>query len=219
MAEVMNTFGQGLSTAYQEFSQSMPQVVQSFITLFALSVLIMLYAIFIWKLYRFVAKKNLIKLNLNKYNRLEHPTTSKLLAGILYFLEYIVLLPFFIFFWYAVFTLFLLFLSEGLSTSAILLISAAIITAVRLTAYYKEDAAKEIAKLLPFTLLGIAITKPGFFNIARMFESLKEIPVFFENIFGYFILILIMEIILRTFDLFSKLLKISSKEEPEIKSE
>jgi hypothetical protein len=201
MVGVISQISTELTKEYETFLSIIPPQVQGFIGLFILSLIVVIYSVFIWKFYRFTARKNLITLNLNQYNTSQHPFFVKFFAGGFYFLEYIIILPFLVLFWYVIFTLFLLFLTEGLTTSSILLISATIIASVRLTAYYKEDVAKEIAKLLPYTLLGIAITKPGFFDVIRVINQFKEIPVFFSHIFIYVLFIFIIEVVLRAFDL------------------
>ncbi len=200
MAEVN---GIGLLGTYNSFIETLHPVAQNFITLFLLVLLIVIYAIFIWKFYRFISTKNIIKLNLNKYNRVEHPFFTKLFAGILYLIEYIVILPFLIFFWFGIFTIFLIFLTEGLDIKSLLIISVTIIAAIRMTSYiprYGEDLAKEIAKLLPFTLLAIAITKPNFFSVERILGHITEIPSLLGEIITYLSFIIILEIVLRFFE-------------------
>jgi len=201
MAGVMAQIGSTLADAYSVLTSALSPELRGFVGLFILSMIIVAYSIFIWKFYRFIATKNLIKLNLNRYNTTDHPTLFKLVASGFYLLEYLIILPFLVLFWYGVFTIFLIILTEGLSTGGVLLVSATIIASVRLTAYYKEDIAKELAKLLPFTLLGIAITKPGFFDVTRIFTHIKGMPAFFDQVFIYFIFILIIEVVLRLFDL------------------
>jgi len=177
-----------------------PTWMQNFINLFLLVLLVVAYAIFIWKLYRFVARKNILELNLNKYNKANHPTVAKFFASIYYLLEYVIILPFLIFFWFVVFTFFLILLTDGLGVATILIISATIISATRMTAYYSEDLSKDLAKLLPFTLLAIAITKSGFFDFGRVIGHLSSIPTFFSNILIYLAFIAGLEIVLRLFD-------------------
>lgn len=200
MAEVVG-FGATLVNLYNSFIAVLPPWLQTFVNLFLLVLVVTIYAIFVWKLYRFVAKKNLIELNLNQYNKSQKPFATKLTAGFFYFLEYIVILPFLIFFWFAVFTIFLILLTDGLVTSALLIISAVIIGAIRMTAYYKEDLSKDLAKLLPFTLLAISMTKAGFFNFERILTKLTEIPNFFGDILHYLLFIIVLEVILRVFDM------------------
>ena len=88
-------------------------------------------------------------------------------------------------------------LTENIELSRILLISATVIAAIRMTAYYKEDLSKDIAKLLPFTLLGVGITQFGALNVTNIIEQLFEIPTYFSHIASYLIFIFIIEFILR----------------------
>ena len=189
---------------YQNFIGFFPDYVGTFLNLLILVLVIVLYSIFVWKFYRFISKKNILGLDLNKYNRTQSPIGTKLLAGLLYFLEYIIILPFVIFLGYAIFTLFLIVLSQAQDVSQILVISAVIIAAIRMTAYYKENLSQEIAKVLPFTLLAIAVLNPATFSqteyIEKILTHFSTIPSFFGDIFYYLLFIIILEMILRFFD-------------------
>ena len=101
------------------------------------------------------------------------------------------------------FTIFLVMLTQNLEISTILIISATIIGAIRVTSYiprYGEDLAKEIAKLLPFTLLALSMINPGFFSVERVITHFQLIPSAFSQILVYLAFIIILEIILRFFD-------------------
>src|SRR3990172_9578062 len=138
--------------AYSGFLSVLPPFFQSFFNLFFLALLVVIYAVFIWKFHRFIGTRNIFNLNLSKYNTADHPTVAKIVAGALYLLEYIILLPVIIFFWFAVFTIFLIFLTENLELSTVLTLSVTIIAAIRMCSYlpnYGETVAKEVAKLLP----------------------------------------------------------------------
>jgi len=209
--------GTELIQVYNSFLSVLPSSAQQFINFFLIVLLIVIYSVFIWKFYRFIARKNIIALNLNQYNRAQHPAMIKIVAALFYFLEYVLILPFLIFFWFAVFTLFLIFLTEDLSVNAILIISATIIASIRMVSYYSNDLAKDLAKMLPLTLLAIAITKPGFFNIERIINHLGELPEFFNAIAIYLIFIIIIEVILRLFELFFNLLGVGNEEVKEVK--
>ena len=141
--------------------------------LLVLTILIAVYAVFIFYFYKFLAKKNLIELNLSKYNKYEAGTFFKAIAIILYILEFIILLPIITFFWFTVLAILLFLLSEGLSLEIVLLISAALISSVRVTSYINENLSQDLAKMLPFTLLGFALTKPTFFNFSTHLSKLK----------------------------------------------
>ncbi len=211
MAEVLG-FGGTLVFIYQTFLQFLPPWLQTFVNLFLLVLVVTLYSIFIWKFYRFVAKKNLIDLNLKKFNRMEKPFATKILAGVFYFIEYIIVLPFMIFFWFAIFTTFLLLLTEGLEVQTILIISAVIVGAIRMTSYYKEDLSKDLSKLLPLTLLGLSMTKPGFFNFERILGNFTEVPNFLGEIIIYLLFIIVLELILRVFEIIFSIFEVEPLE-------
>lgn len=203
----------GIAAAYNLFVESLPLWAQNFISFFLIALLILIYAVFIWKFYRWIATKNLLELNLNKYNKSKHPTGAKMLAGAFYLLEYIVILPFLIFFWFLIFTLFLLLLTENLPVNTLLIISATVIAAIRMTAYYNEDLSKDLAKLVPFTLLGVSLINPTFFNVGRIISQLSEIPQFISHIVSYLIFIVALEIVLRIFEFIFSIFNLKDEEE------
>ncbi len=195
--------------------------INSLTKLLALTILIAIYAIFIFYFYRFLAKKNLIELNLNKYNKYEKGTVFKLIAIILYVIEYVIILPIMTFFWFTVLAILIFLLSEELTLELVLLISAALIASVRVTSYISENLSQDLAKMLPFTLLGVALTKPIFFDITSHLSRIQEIPTLFGEILIYLIFIIIVELIMRVYDLIknitmeAKALKDSTNDETE----
>ena len=215
MVEVIENFGTELLGLYNEFIATLPGFVGNFFNFLILVLLIVIYSVFIWKFYRFISTKNILGLNLNKYNKSEHPLFTKLFAGTLYFLEYIIILPFLIFFWFAIFTLFLVILTETQEISQILIISATVIAAIRMTSYYKENLSQEIAKLLPFTIIVISVLNPNFFSgtqyIEKIFSQLSQIPGFFSQILYYLGFIIILEVILRFFDFIFSLFELEEE--------
>jgi len=203
MVEVINLIESGILQGYDSLILSLPLWAQQFLNLFLLVVLILIYSVFIWKFYRFIGTKNILELNLNRYNRSKHPFYVKLIAGVFYFAEYILILPFLIFVWFSIFTFFLILLTESMNVAQILLISVTIIGAIRMLSYipnYGEALAKEVAKLLPFTLLAISILNPDFFDIERIITHINELSGLFNNIIIYLLFIIILEIVLRFFE-------------------
>lgn len=219
---VMGDLGSQIVETYNSFVSVLPPLFQDFLNLFLLVLLIFIYSLFIWKFYKFIAEKNIFGLDLNRYNKSEHPLFTKLVAGGLYFVEYIIVLPFLIFFWFGIFTFFLILLTEeGIDVGTILLISAVVIAAIRMAAYYQKGLAEEVAKILPFTLLAIFVLNPQFFTIGfftRIISSIGEIPSFFSEIIGYLLFIIILEIILRLFEFLFSLFGID-EEETKVKEE
>jgi len=170
------------------------------LTLLFFTAVIIIYSIFVFYFYRFLARKNIIELNLHQYNTHSKPVFAKVIAAFLYFLEYIILLPIVTFFWFVVLSVILLVLAEGINLETTLFISAALVAAVRATSYVSEDLAKDLAKMIPFTLLAIAITKPGFFDVTSLFSRILEISTLFSNILSYLGFIIVFELIMRMLD-------------------
>jgi len=168
--------------------------------------LIFLYSVFIWRVYHEISKKDILSLDLRQYNSVEHPILKKLLAGLLYFIEYILIVPFLILFWYVLFAVMLLIFSEGLEIQQILLLSAAVVGAIRLLAYYKHDISSEVAKLIPFAILAISILNPRFLDLTRFVASIRQIPDLFYSAGYILVLIICLEIILRFLDLFRRII-------------
>ena len=157
----------------QNITNSVPPEHRVLMSLILHTVFIAVYAVFIWKFYKFLASKDILNLNLNQYQTSNSKFEKFFTIG-LYTVEYIIILPFLVVFWFAVLSLFILLLSESASTEQILLISAAIIASTRITAYISEDLSKDLAKILPFTVLGIFILNPNFLKNGKNHPKRKN---------------------------------------------
>ena len=174
---------------------------QIFGNLLLKTILVVIYTIFIWKLHLFISTKNILRLNLNKYNRTDHPLLSKIIAGLLYFLEYVIILPILIFFWFLIFAILLIFIAKGMDPASIILLAVLTIAVLRIVAYipkYGESASAEAAKIIPFTLLAIGLTEPLFFNPEEIIARAWNIPQLFQGISPYIFFIVAIELILRS---------------------
>jgi len=209
-------FLQGLITGYKDLTLDLPLEYSSLVNVFIFAILISFYSIFTWKFYRFLSKKDLISLNLRQYNRTTHPFLNKFFATILYLIEYIVILPFLIFFWFAVLSLIILALSEELAANQIIIISAAIVASIRILAYYTEDLSRDLAKIFPFTILVIFTLSPGFFSLERIISNLATIPQFLTSILYFLILIVVIELVLRIIDSFLSLIRSNDEVEEKV---
>lgn len=198
---------------YILFINSLPGQYVSLINLFIFTLLIVIYTVFVWKFYRFLAQKDIIRLDLNRYNKSKNPALKKLLAAFLYFVEYIVILPFAVFFWFAILTIFLILLSKEQSVEAILLISAAVVTSVRITSYYSKDLSRDLAKMFPFTILVIFLLTPNFFSLNLVMAQLSKLSLLFNDILYYLLFIIGVEIIFRFLELIFSIRKSNHIEE------
>ncbi len=175
------------------------------VVLIFFTALIVIYSIFIFYFYKFLAKKNIIDLNLNQYNYSSSPFLEKFLASVFYIVEYIVILPIATFFWFTFLALFLLILAESQPISTILLIAAGLVASVRITSYINEQLSQDLAKMLPFTLIGLSLTQPNFFKMSSFVQGINEIPSLITHIPYYIIFIIAIEFLMRIADLFMNL--------------
>ena len=192
-------FSAGLFNLYNEFNNTLINAglgyVAEFVNLTLLILLAFLYALFVWKLYEIMSAKNF----LGKYFDNLARTNNSMSAKFIYFIEYIIISPFIIFIWFIAFAIFVLLLTDIQDITTILIGITIIICATRMSSYISRELAKEIAKVLPFTLLAIAITNPEFFNIERVFERIGEISSIFSSMWFYLLLIFLLEVFLRFF--------------------
>jgi len=163
------------------------------------AIILAVVSFFIWKFYKSTSKRNLIELDLRKYNYSEHPVSSKAFAIVLYLLEYVIIMPFLLVLWFTGLSLVLLLIAKERSVTDVLFISAALIGAIRILAYYKGEIAKDLAKLFPFITLSIFLLSPGAFDFSNLFSQLAVIPQLIDSIFSFVLIISLLEIVLRVF--------------------
>jgi hypothetical protein len=168
------------------------------LTLIFYTIVIALYSIFVYYFYRFLARRDIIRLNLNQYNNYRNEGVVKFFAGLFYVIEYIILLPIVTFMWFGFLAVLLLVLSSELDIYTVLLISAALVSAVRITSYIREDLSRDLAKMLPFSLVSIAITSGvAFFSAESLTARIGEIPGLVGSLPHYLVFIVGVELIMR----------------------
>jgi len=72
-----------------------------------------------------------------------------------------------------------------------------LISAIRVTAYFNENLSKDLAKMVPFTMIAVVLTTPDFWNISEMISRIAQIPSFFNESIYYLFFILVLESFLR----------------------
>ena len=178
------------------------------LTIFTL--IILLYSVFIFYFYRFLAKKNIVELNLKQYNNSEHSGFAKFIALGFYIIEYIIILPIVTLFWFSILSIFLIVLSKNLEISAILTITTALVASVRISSYISQKLSQDLAKMLPFTLLALAIIGESFFSVPLLLERIGQIPSLLSSIPYYLIFIVIVELAMRALDLLTSFFRFES---------
>lgn len=155
------------------------------------------YAIFIFHFYRFISSRDMFTFDLSRYEESSHKALRGFLHFIMYVAKYIIVFPFFAFFWLAVLTILLAFLSRDRTLADVLVISLATVSAIRVTAYYHEDLSRDLAKILPFAVLGIFIIDASFFTVQDSLTVIREANNHRETIFYYFVFLVALEFVLR----------------------
>ncbi len=184
---------------FKLIDSSIPSEYRVFFNLGLFLILLTIYSIFVWKFYRFVARRDIIELNLKQYNSAEHPVLKKIFAFALFMFEYLIIMPLVVFFFFLLIAIILLLVAKEHSIENILLISASIVGVVRICSYYKQELARDIAKLFPFTILFIALVTPGFFDFSDIIGRLSVSGQLIGQAFVFLLGIIVLEAILRLF--------------------
>jgi len=91
----------------------------------------------------------------------------------------------------------LMFLAKSGNVANILLVSVALVAAVRATAYYNEDLSRDLAKMLPFALLGVFLVDISYFSFSNSIELVKQMPSFWKTMAYYLGFVIALEFVLR----------------------
>ena len=171
-----------------------------YLQLLLLTVGMFIYAIFVWYFYRSLSKRDLFKLDLEKYrfSTAKHKNLQKVGDIIIYFLKYGLIFPVLIAVWFLILSFFLLVLTKEMAVEQILMLSIIVVSASRIASYYKEDLASDLAKLVPFAILAIMISDPNFFVVETAVSRLSEITNVGSQIINFLIFSIVLEWSLRT---------------------
>jgi len=174
-----------------------------------------IYAVFIFKFYRFTAHKDIFKLYLYKREMVRYAELKNFVKFLLYILEYLIIFPFVVMVWFAVLVILFILISKIGDLELIMIMSMVVVSSIRITAYYNEDLARDVAKLIPFALMAYFlidnasyIMSPTFFNYPHFEDIARQMSVLANNIPYYLIYLIVLEFILRILHaLFNPLLK------------
>ena len=196
MVDVIEIIQEGYMYFYNQIS---PLIGETYLQLFVFTIGLFIYAVFIWKFYKSLSRRDIFELNLEKYNlpTVKHKTFKKIGSSIAYIFKYGFVLPFYIFFWFLILSVFLLILSEELTVTHIILTSVIIVSTTRVTSYYKEELSTDLAKLIPFALMAILIINPNFFSMEITVTRLSKLPTLGSQIIKFLIFSIVLEWILR----------------------
>ena len=166
-----------------------------------------------------MATRDIFELDLSKYEESRFRLMRLFLHFILYVGKYLILFPVFAFFWFAILTVILTFLSENRTFPDILLMALVTVSTIRVTSYLSEELSRDLAKILPFGVLAIFIIDASFFSVVASLDVLKDIRDHSERILYYLLFLIALEFAVRLIMGFAKFVLVGSKkpapEEPE----
>ena len=155
------------------------------------------YAIFIFNFYRFVGRKDLFDFDLSRYQQSKHRALRVTFHLVTYVGKYLILFPVIAFAWFAILTTLLAFLARGQTINDILLISMAVLSAIRVTAYYNEDLSRDLSKILPFAMLGVFLIDISYFSLSTSVDALLGAVLSWKIIVYYLGFMIGLEFVMR----------------------
>ena len=156
-----------------------------------------LYAVFIFKFYKFVASRDVFGLDVSKYENARLKAIRVFLHLFLYAAKYLFIFPLVAFFWFAAITVMLSFLAANQEFNEILLVAMAVVGTIRISAYISEDLSQDLSKMLPFGLLAFIIINLSSFSTSASLDVLKQADDNREAILYYLVFTIALEFALR----------------------
>jgi len=161
---------------------------ETYPTLIAI-IAIAVYSGFVFMFYRILAKKDLLTLDLSKYADDFGGKVKKYLRSVLFVIQYVVVVPVLIAFWTLV--------SDSSDHARNALIATSVVGAVRILAYWTEELSRDVAKMLPFAVLGVYLVSSTSVQWSEFRELLESLPELAKSFFSSLVLLAILETLLR----------------------
>lgn len=150
-----------ISTAYAQTGDDAPlsldSITQKLVELFqsdgkgTVFLLFMLglaiYSVFVWFFYRYISRRELIP---KFYEKKQDFLKKSKIKIVLYLTAYAVLYPVIIFVWFLIYTFLIFVTSHDLSIDLVGFVSLSLLGVIRITAYFKEDLARDVGKQFRF---------------------------------------------------------------------
>jgi hypothetical protein len=146
---------------------------------------IAIYSLFVWYFYRYISQRDLFPRLFSVILQHKQDENASKVMNIVFAICYAILFPLVIFVWFLVLAFFVFLIGEDMPFEMALFISLAIIGVVRILAYYREDAAKEVSKMIPYAILSFFLTSLAVFANPNFFteKQIETIPSQFINNF------------------------------------
>lgn len=153
---------------------------------------VVVYSLFIFQFYKILSRRNLFELDTSHYGLFK-----KILGSLFYLVGYIVAYPIFAFLWFAVLSAFLLFLTPEQTIGTILITSMSLVASIRIIAYINENLSQDLAKMVPFALLGNFILQSKNFSVVESINNLSSAIGMWKTMAYFLISLFLLELVLR----------------------
>ena len=165
----------------------------------AFALVLAAYTMTVFYFCRFISKRDVIRFQYAGLRSLvaRNTTLRILLFSWIWSLRYGVLFPLVAYGWFMMLTVMMAILYNSKEPAQLILISMSVITAVRVTAYLDEDLSRDIARILPFALLGLFIASFSDIEIGATIRLLRESAQEWERLLYYWIYVIMQELVLR----------------------
>jgi len=179
---------------------------------------IAIYSLFVWYFYRYISQRDLFPRLFSAILQHKHDENASKLMNVVFAVIYAILFPLVIFVWFVPLAFFVFLIGEDMPFQMALFVSLAIIGVVRILTYYREEAAKEVSKMIPYAILSFFLTSlavfanPNFFTEKHAQSIPSQFIDNFEGIVAAILMITVFEFGFRiAFIIKRRLLPVSNK--------
>ncbi len=156
-----------------------------------------IYAVFVFELYHFISRKNIFELDLSEYASGKEKWENAMKV-VRHFVKYLVIFPILPIIWFVVFTVLLAIMSGGRTVESLLVVSMAVVSTIRIGAYYDERLAEDLAKMLPLALLGIFLVDGvQALSLQSILDVVEAVALEWRTIMYYWVFTVALELVLR----------------------
>lgn len=159
------------------------------------------YGIFIFHFYRFIARRDIFSFDLERRlaegsYRSDGRRSSAAPRVVAYIATKFFIFPVMVFAWFLAYSMFILLLTQDMRPDRVFFVASILIIGIRMAAYYSEDLSKDLAKIIPFAILGIFLFDQRFFTVEDVVLNISYIPQFVVEIAAFLIIAFVLEIVL-----------------------
>ena len=157
------------------------------------------YSGFVFMFYRMLARRDILTLDLSKYDQTMGGKIRAFFRTAAWLVQYALAIPVIIAFWTVVMAVILTLLADGNDHARNALIATSVVGSVRILSYWTEELSRDVAKMLPFAVLGVfwvGSTSIEFNEFEELIDNRNELAASYLN---SLILLSILETFLRIY--------------------